>query len=152
MRLCSITQPESRNKLRWPARIAATLASVLALAGLGTAAHAASSRTPAASGRVLSVNVKAPETGHSGWQGDYTYDVPAGISGLFFHYSCSTGHAISGAFRLPSADPSEDTINLVNNSPIQATKPQFSQWGWSFTWSGGTAPSGSEITFDVYCS
>jgi hypothetical protein len=152
MSLRSIPQLKSRGKPRWPARIVLALAAILALTGLGTAAYAASPHSPATRGRVVNVTATAPDARHSGWQGDFTYDVPAGISGLFFHYSCSTGHAITGAFRLPGADPSEDTINLVNNSPIQATSPQFSQWGWSFTWSGGTAPSGSEITFDVYCS
>jgi hypothetical protein len=152
MQLRRINTQNSRKTLRWPARIALAVLSTLTLAGLGTAAYAASDHAPTSKHRVLSVDVKGPAAAHSGWQGEYTYDVPAGITGLFFHYTCSTGHAISGAFRLPGSDPSENTINLVNNSPIEATSPKYSQWAWAFTWSGNTAPSGSQIIFNVDCS
>ncbi len=51
MRLSSITQPESPNKMRWPARTVLTLAGVLALTGLGTAAYAAArTRRPPVAG------------------------------------------------------------------------------------------------------
>jgi hypothetical protein len=141
----------NRKASRWPARVMLALASTLTFAGLGTAAYATSNHPAATSGQVASVTLNAT-TAHSGWQGDATFNVPPGITGLFVHYTCSTGKAISGSFRLPSQDPSENTINLVNNSPIKATVPTYSQWGWSFTWSGSTAPSGSQIIFDVYCS
>jgi hypothetical protein len=142
----------TRKAPSWSARTGLTLISVLALAGLGTAAHAATSRSAPAAARVATVNVKSSASPHPGWQAYYTYSVPAGTPGLFFHYACPAGlTAVSGSFRLPGSDPSEATINLVNDSSIASGSRQFGEWGWSFVWSGGTAPAGSHIVFDVYC-
>jgi hypothetical protein len=142
----------TRKALSWPARIGLTLISILALAGLGTAAHAATSGSAPAAAQVATVNVKPSAGAHPGWQAYFTYSVPAGTPGLFFHYACPAGlTAVNGSFRLPGSDPSESTINLVNNSSVASGSQQFGEWGWTFVWSGGTAPAGSHIVFDVYC-
>ena len=127
--------------------------SAITVAGFGLSAASASTHHHAkATPRMVTASAPRAKSGKAGWQGVFTYDVPAGAGGLFFHYSCPTGRkAVSGGFNIATTDPSEGTISLIGNQPRSDITPLYSQWSWTFVWPGTVSPSGSEIAFNVDC-
>ena len=127
--------------------------SAITVAGLGLSAASASTHHAAkATPKMIVASAPLAKSGKAGWQGEYTYDMPAGYSSLFFHYSCPTGRiAVSGGFNIATTDPSADTISLIGNQPRTDITPLYSQWGWTFVWPGTVSPSGGQISFNVDC-
>jgi hypothetical protein len=86
-----------------------------------------------------------------GWQGDFVYTVPSGTGGLFFHYPCPGGGTPdAGKFLVDFSDPSANSIHLIGEG--LRTDVASHEWQWNLNWSGGVAPAGSHITFNVHCS
>ena len=86
----------------------------------------------------------APPGGAGGWQGEVNVDV-SGFGSYFFHYACpsSVPTPISGGISPnPTAYAGMSLIGNYNRGN--------GEWGWVTTWSQG-APSGSVITYNVYC-
>jgi hypothetical protein len=129
------------------------VATVIAVAGLGlSVASASTHHAVKPAGRMVTASAPLAKSGKAGWQGEFTYDVPPGISGLFFHYDCPSGRkALDGGFGISSTDSSAATISLIGNQARPDISPLYSAWGWTFIWPGTVAPSGSEISFNAYC-
>jgi hypothetical protein len=129
-------------------RIAAVTVTVTGAAAVTVAATFASATTrPGTHHTSVSAAARPAVAGGAGWQGDYTYDVAAGLTGLYFHYSCPTGMVASnGGY---SASDLAGKIRVTTDSPRWNSGDN--QWQWAFDWPGG-APSGDTIDFDVYCT
>jgi|tagenome__1003787_1003787.scaffolds.fasta_scaffold20589334_1 hypothetical protein len=89
--------------------------------------------------------------GGHGWQAPFSYSVPPGIGGLFFHYPCpGTLIANSGEFAVDFADPSAATVKLIGQG-VRTDVPGLHEYFWNITWGGAAAPAGSHIAFNVHC-
>lgn len=87
-----------------------------------------------------------------GWQGRFTYDVPAGVPGVFFHYPCPTGTvAANGGFATNLA--AAPGLILQHNSPrLDLDAPgRYAEWSWTFAWPSSGAPTGSQLYLDAFC-
>src|SRR5262245_22150914 len=86
-----------------------------------------------------------------GWQGDFTYSVPPGIGGLFFHYPCPNGLTPdAGKFLVDFGDPAANSVHLIGEG--LRTDVASHEWQWNINWFGAGAPAGSHIVFNVHCS
>ncbi|HXY71545.1 MAG TPA: hypothetical protein VEM41_03305 [Actinomycetota bacterium] len=142
--------------MRAPIKVAiasTVLVSAITVAALGLSAASASTHHAAkAAPRMVRASAPLAKSGKAGWQGQYIYNVPSGIGGLFFHYPCPTGRtALNGGFGISTSDPNEATISLIGNAPRADITPLYSEWGWTFVWPGGVSPSGGQIAFNVDC-
>ena len=128
--------------------------------GLATAALAAGAITggtlggaDAAPAKGKIVEASAPASAHAkpgkvGWQGAFTYSLPTGSGGVFFHYPCPSGLvARSGAWSVNS--PGQAAVRVVGEGP--RWDQNYTEWFSTLLWAGG-APSGVQITYDVYCT
>jgi hypothetical protein len=134
---------------RWLAVTAIATSAVALFAGAAVAAAPSASPTSARPTAVaVSAGALAPGSrAQSGWQGAFTYLVPAGVPSLFFHYACPRSYvAVSGAFH----DLSTPGPDVDGSFPRTDVKPFYSQWGFLFSWPHG-APSGFKMQFNVYC-
>ena len=72
-------------------KIVTITTAALALVGGAGMASLASGSSSSPGGSVVSASptgVAHAAAAAQGWQGDFVYTVPAGTSGLFFHYPC----------------------------------------------------------------
>lgn len=138
------------------AMVVVSVAGAVTLTGVGIGVASASGRShPASASRHVSAGVVAGKLSVTGWQGTDTYAVPAGLSGLFFHYSCPAKEfALTGSWQLPSAtDPSAPLIVFDGSFPrTDLGTANYTQYGWAFSWPGAGAPADSSIIFNVYCT
>jgi hypothetical protein len=97
------------------------------------------------------VFVHAAGRAGAGWQGAFTYAVPQGSSGLFFHYGCpATTLVENGGFAFNSVGQAQDYPLTFNGPRLDENPAFFGEWGWGFNFPGG-APANMTITFDVRC-
>ena len=122
--------------------------------GAGVSALAASRHGAVDTGRVVSATAPVAHpsiVGGQGWQADYTYTVPTGASGLFFHYPCpGTLKPDAGKFVVDYGDPAANTVHLIGEG--LRTDISSHEWQWNINWFGGGSPAGAQITFNVHCS
>lgn len=127
---------------------ASALACAIALCA-ATMAAVPSYATEQVTGNYESFFVKAKAgPGQRGWQGNFVYTPTPGAGGVFFHYPCPRGApiAVNGGYQVNAAGI--PGFNLIGNFSRQ--DQAYGEWGWDIRWSG-TAPSGTQITFNVYC-
>src|SRR4051794_22224502 len=95
------------------------LAIVGASVALGAAAMTAVVSSPQGAEPAGGVVSAAPLAGKAGinaqgWVGDFSYPVPTGAGGVFFHYPCpGTLKPDAGKFDVDFGDPSANTIHLI---------------------------------------
>jgi hypothetical protein len=94
-----------------------------------------------------------PAWSFSGWQPTATYDVPTGLTSLFYHYPCPSGslRAVSGGFATNSIGQTSNFSLGFDGPRLDESPPSFHEWGWHFYWPAG-APAGVTINFSVYCN
>src|SRR5271157_196311 len=100
----------------------------------------------------LACGFAAPAQAADGWQGNSSFDVPAGRQGQQYGRDCPVGYtAVSGAFAF-NAVGQQDSITLSFNGPrIDEATPDLKSWGWHFFWPNG-AKAGETILFNIYCT
>lgn len=89
--------------------------------------------------------------GGSGWQGKFTYTPPTGLGSLFFHYGCPAAFPVAQNGGFWGNAVAQTGMAILSNAPrLDLTPAVYSEWAWTFRWSGG-AQAGAAINFDVYC-
>ena len=91
---------------------------------------------------------KAAGPGARGWQGNFTYNAPAGSGGIFFHYPCPAGApvAVNGGYSVNETGAT--AFKLIGS--YSRSELAYNEWAWNIKWTGG-APAGTQIVFNVYC-
>jgi hypothetical protein len=136
-------------------KIVTLATAALAMSGLGTTAlltsgAGASSPTyvtasPASSG--ASTNAL---TG-VGWQSDFSYAVPTGVGGVFFHYPCPGALvADSGKYDVDFGDPAANSFHVIATG-VRTDVAGKHEMMWKINYFGAGAPAGSHIVFNVHC-
>jgi len=126
----------------------------LAVAAIGTAFVAgtlntgvgAQAASPAPAVRQASVTPNV--AGRGGWQGKFTFALPAGSGGVFFHYPCATGFVPRAGGWATNAT-GQAGVKIVGEGPRWDTG--YNEYFWTLLWPAG-APAGVTIDFDVFCT
>src|SRR4051794_39681440 len=126
----------------------------LAVAGLGTTAivtAGAGASSPAYVTASPTFDGKTAAATGVGWQADFSYAVPTGVGGIFFHYPCPGALvADSGKYDVDFADPAANSFHVIATG-VRTDVAGKHELMWKINWFGAAAPAGSHIVFNVHC-
>ncbi|GAA1895073.1 hypothetical protein [Lapillicoccus jejuensis] len=142
----TVPAPPDRRRRARRAGLAALAVAAVSVGGLLTVAQTGAQA--AGSPQVRQAAASPAVAGRNGWQGKFTYALPAGSGGVFFHYGCGVGFVPrAGGWSVNGVG--QAGVKIVGEGPRWDTN--YGEYFWTLLWPGG-APSGVTIDFDVFCT